>query len=60
MSPNNQRALDIMKETVQLKNSDFEIAVPWKMYPPNLERLAHGRKITPEKLTARTGPLGNH
>lgn len=49
-----------MKETVQLKNSDFEIAVPWKMYPPNLERLAHGRKITPEKLTARTGPLGTH
>ena len=37
MSPNNQRALDIMKETVQLKNSHFEIALPWKMYAPNLE-----------------------
>ena len=36
MSLNDRRALDTMEETVQLKDSHYEIAIPWKTYPPNL------------------------
>ena len=34
MSLNDQRALDIMEESVKLENGHHEIALPWKTYPP--------------------------
>ena len=36
MSLNDRRVLDTMKETVQLKDSHYEIALPRKTYPSNL------------------------
>lgn len=37
MSLNDKKALDIMEETVKLENGHYEIALPWKTYPPRLE-----------------------
>ena len=37
-SQNDRRALDIMEQTVKLENGHYEIALPWKMYPPSLQR----------------------
>ena len=37
MSLNDQKTLDIMEETVKLENGHYEIALPWKTYPPRLE-----------------------
>ena len=37
MSRNDLRALSVMKETAQLKENHYEIALPWKSDPPRLE-----------------------
>ena len=37
MSPNDQKALDIMNDSVKLINGHYEIALPWKNYPPLLQ-----------------------
>ena len=37
MSPNDRRALDIMEKCVNLENGHYQIALPWKTYPPNLQ-----------------------
>lgn len=36
MSQNDRKALNVMEETVKLENSHYEIALPWKFYPPSL------------------------
>ena len=36
MSPNDHKALGIMEESVTMQNGHYEIALPWKKYPPNL------------------------
>ena len=37
MSQNDQRALKIMKDTVKITNGHYEMALPWKNYPPCLQ-----------------------
>ena len=37
MSLNDRKALKIMDETVQLKQNHYELALPWKNFPPYLE-----------------------
>ena len=37
MSQNDKRALRIMEDSVQLKDGHYEIGLPWKSYPPQLE-----------------------
>jgi hypothetical protein len=37
MSQNDQRALKIMEDTVKLTNGHYEMALPWKNYPPCLQ-----------------------
>ena len=37
MSQNDKRALDVMKSTARLTNGHYEIALPWKNYPPCLK-----------------------
>ena len=37
MSLNDRKALNIMEETVKLENGHYEIASPWKFYPPPLQ-----------------------
>ena len=37
MSRNDQRALQIMEDTVRLTNGHYEMALPWKNYPPCLQ-----------------------
>ena len=36
MSRNDQRAMEIMEQSAMLKNGHYEIALPWRKYPPNL------------------------
>ena len=36
MSQNDRKALEIMEESVTIQNGHYEIALPWKSYPPNL------------------------
>ena len=48
MSLNDRRALDIMEETLQLKNGHYEIALPWKTYPPNL---VNNRSVAERRLS---------
>ena len=36
MSQNDRKALRIMEESVTIQNGHYEIALPWKVYPPNL------------------------
>ena len=52
MSPNDRRALDIMEKSVNLENSHYQIALPWKTYPPNLQ---NNRAVaTPPRATEET------
>ena len=37
MSQNNQRALKIMKHTIKIMNGHYEMALPWRSYPPCLQ-----------------------
>ena len=37
MSQNDQRALKIMEDTVKIVNGHYEMALPWKNYPPCLQ-----------------------
>ena len=37
MSQNDQRALKIMKDTVKMTNGHYEMALPWRNYPPCLQ-----------------------
>ena len=37
MSQNDRKTPDIMEKTVKLENGHYEIALPWKTYPPNLQ-----------------------
>ena len=37
MSQNDHRALEIMEKTVKLVDGHYEIALPWKTYPPCLQ-----------------------
>lgn len=36
MSQNDRRALTIMGQTVKMENGHYEMALPWKNYPPHL------------------------
>ncbi|XP_028418048.1 uncharacterized protein LOC114544531 [Dendronephthya gigantea] len=36
MSQNDRKALGIMEESVKMENGHYEIALPWKNYPPDL------------------------
>ncbi|XP_028415393.1 uncharacterized protein LOC114538415 [Dendronephthya gigantea] len=36
MSQNDRKALGIMEESVKMENDHYEIALPWKNYPPDL------------------------
>jgi hypothetical protein len=36
MSQNDRKALGIMEESVTIQNGHYEIALPWRSYPPNL------------------------
>lgn len=47
MSLNDQKALNIMKETVKLQNGHYEMALPWKFYPP---RLQNNRTLAERRL----------
>ncbi|KAL9989490.1 hypothetical protein ACROYT_G004049 [Oculina patagonica] len=47
MSLNDRKALNIMKETVQLQNGHYEMALPWKFYPP---RLQNNRTLAERRL----------
>ena len=56
MSLNDRKALGIMEETVKLENGHYQIAIPWKMYPPRLENnksLAENRLRTLRKRLQR-------
>ena len=59
MSLNDRRALDIMEETLQLKNGHYEIALPWKTYPPNLvnNRSVAERRLSLLKKRLKREPL---
>ena len=37
MSQNDRKALEIMQGTATMKNGHYEIALPWKNYPPFLQ-----------------------
>jgi len=37
MSQEDKRALKVMEETVQLKNGHYELSLPWKCTPPDLD-----------------------
>ncbi|XP_078357279.1 uncharacterized protein LOC144642164 [Oculina patagonica] len=47
MSLNDRKALNIMEETVQLQNGHYEMALPWKFYPP---RLQNNRTLAERRL----------
>ena len=47
MSLNDRKALNIMKETVKLQNGHYEMALPWKFYPP---RLQNNRTLAERRL----------
>ena len=42
-----QKALNIMEETVKLENGHYEMALPWKFYPP---RLQNNRTLAERRL----------
>ena len=48
MSQNDRRTLDIMKQTVKLKNDHYKIALPRKTYPTNL---VNNRSIAERRLS---------
>ena len=37
MSRNDSKALNIMEESIELNNHHYQLAMPWKQFPPNLE-----------------------
>ena len=47
LSKDDQRALELMKGSVKLKHSHYEVALPWKRNPPNLpnNRVLAGRRL---------------
>ena len=47
MSLNDLKALNIMEETVKLENGHYEMALPWKLYPP---RLQNNRTLAERRL----------
>ena len=47
MSLNDRKALNIMEETVKLENGHYEMALPWKSYPP---RLQNNRTLAERRL----------
>ena len=59
MSLNDQRALDIMEDSVKLENGHYEIALPWKTYPPNLRnnRTVAERRLELLKKRLRREPI---
>ena len=59
MSLNDRRALDIMEESVKLENGHYEIALPWKTYPPNLKtnRTVAERRLELLKKRLRREPI---
>jgi len=36
MSQEDKRALTILEESAELRNGHYEIALPWKVFPPDL------------------------
>ena len=59
MSLNDRRALDIMEKTAKLENGHYEIALPWKSYPPNLQnnRAVAERRLELLKKRLRREPI---
>ena len=47
MSLNDRKALNIMEETRKLENGHYEMALPWKFYPP---RLQNNRTLAEHRL----------
>ena len=47
VSLNDHRALNIMEETVKPENGHYEMALPWKFYPP---RLQNNRTLAERRL----------
>lgn len=52
-------ALDIMEDSVKLENGHYEIALPWKTYPPNLRnnRTVAERRLELLKKRLRRDPI---
>ncbi|XP_028411636.1 uncharacterized protein LOC114534738 [Dendronephthya gigantea] len=48
MSQNDKRALEIMEESVQLKEGHYEIGLPWKSHPPQLK---NNRPVAERRLS---------
>ena len=62
MSLNDRKALNIMEETIKLENGHYEMALPWKFYPPRLQdnrALAERRLLQLKKRLLRE-PLVHH
>lgn len=61
MSQNDRRALDIMEQTVKLENSHYEIALPWKKYPPSLQnnRAVAERRLSLLKKRLKREPMAH-
>ena len=59
MSLNDQRALETMKETVKIEDGHYEMALPWKTYPPNLQnnRPVADRRLSLLKKRLQREPL---
>ena len=58
MSQNDRKALKIMEESVTIQNGHYEIALPWKSYPPNLpnNRVQAERRLELLKKRLRKDP----
>lgn len=60
MSQEDKRALKVMEDTIKLKDGHYELSLPWKHEPPNLEnnrRVALHRLLLLKKRLARDPKL---
>ena len=53
MSQNNRKALVIMERTVMMENGHYQMALPWKTFPPNLPNNKPQAKHRLQKLKNR-------
>ncbi len=64
MSQEDRRALKIMEETVRKNNGHYEIALPWKNYPPCLQNnkpvAEHRLKLLKKRLDRDPVALGKY
>ena len=64
MSQNDRKALGIMEESVAMRNGHYEIALPWKTYPPclpnNKTQAEHRLQLLKKRLVKDPNLLGKY